>query len=40
MDAGEQRFCCWGINYRTSPVAVREKFAVSQRLLDETCERL
>lgn len=40
MDAGEQRFCCWGINYRTSPVAVREKFAVSQRLQDETCERL
>lgn len=28
-------FSCVGLNYRTSPVAVREKFAVPQRLLAE-----
>ncbi len=36
MDEGEQKFCCLGINYRTSPVATREQFAIPQRLLSET----
>lgn len=40
MDEEEQRFCCLGINYRTSPVATREQFAVPQRLLTKTMEDL
>lgn len=30
-------FCCVGLNHRTAPVSVREKFAVPQRLLEATC---
>lgn len=35
-----QKFCCLGLNYRTAPVAVRERFAVPQRLLVPTCAAL
>lgn len=30
-------FACLGLNYRTAPVAVRERFAVPARLLSERC---
>ena len=33
-------FCCVGLNHRTAPVAVREKFAVPQRKLAEACAAL
>lgn len=33
-------FSCVGVNYRTAPVAVREKFAVPQRKLAEACAAL
>lgn len=33
-------FCCVGLNHRTAPVAVREKFAVPQRKLEEACRAL
>ena len=33
-------FTCVGLNHRTAPVAVRERFAVPQRLLGETCAAL
>ena len=33
-------FCCVGLNHRTAPVAVREKFAVPGRLLAESCAAL
>lgn len=35
-----EEFCCVGLNHRTAPVAVREKFAVPQRLLAEACAAL
>lgn len=36
-DSNSSVFACVGLNYRTAPVAVRERFAVPQRLLRETC---
>ena len=33
-------FCCVGLNHRTATVAEREKFAVPQRLLAESCAAL
>ena len=33
-------FCCLGLNYRTAPVAVRERFAVPRRLQADTCAAL
>ena len=36
----DECFCCLGLNYRTAPVAVRERFAVPQRVLVPTCAAL
>ena len=33
-------FCCVGLNHRTAPVAVRERFAVPSRRLAEACAAL
>lgn len=40
LPARAATFACLGLNYRTAPVAVRERFAVPSRLLQETCAAL
>ena len=41
MDSATQAyFACIGLNHRTAPVAVRERFAVPRRKLEEACAAL
>ncbi len=40
LDSQQPRFSCLGLNYRTSPVAVREQFSVPRSQLADACRAL